>query len=93
MVCGVGRKLTTISAWYWPMRLPVDFTTTSHQYRTYIVLFKVQCHCANTVGKFYKFSVLNAQKAIDTGDTVTHLDNATDLLGGDTWVKAGDVLS
>ena len=49
------------------------------QNRTNVVLFQVQNHAVDFSRKLQKFSLHGAFKTVDTGDTVSNLDNGTDV--------------
>src|ERR1051325_7746656 len=68
-------------------------TCLSHQYHTYIIFFKVQCDCTNSIFKFNKFTITNIAQSIYAGNTITNLQYCTDLFKIISSIKVAQLLA
>ena len=54
----------------------------THQHRADVVVFEVQCDPFGAIFKFEELTGHGLLEAINTGDSITHLQNGTDIADG-----------
>src|SRR5690606_16670555 len=59
---------------------------------TDVVAFEVQRHAADAAGEFHHLAGLDVVQTVDTGDTVTHREDATDFGHFDLLAEVLDLL-